>query len=126
MLTCTNRKSVQPALLLANWGDEVPTHEKHDFKGIPAWGDRQQITIAKSDMKKPALTILISAPVQDNFRISTMTQYYGGVHTLHADTVHFDTIFDEDSKEFSIDLAAQYNYLIKVLTFSGTVTDVKF
>jgi hypothetical protein len=49
----------EPIILLANFGYELPTHDKHDFKGLHLWDDGQGIFIDKMDMKQSVLTILI-------------------------------------------------------------------
>ncbi len=38
----------EPVILLANYGKEIPTQSKHDFKGIHIWDDGQGIFIRKS------------------------------------------------------------------------------
>lgn len=38
----------QPIILLANYGNQVPTQQQHDFKGIHVWDDGQGIFIRKS------------------------------------------------------------------------------
>lgn len=52
----------EPIVLLANYGSEVPTREKHDFKGMHIWHDGQGIFVRKSEMKERKLTILVEGP----------------------------------------------------------------
>ena len=51
MLHAKNKKSFEPMAMLANWGSGFPTHQKHDLKGLAAWGDRLVISVAKSEVK---------------------------------------------------------------------------
>lgn len=52
----------EPFILLANYGEEVPTQKKHDFKGMQIWDDGQGIFIRKSELKERKLTILVEGP----------------------------------------------------------------
>jgi hypothetical protein len=52
----------EPIVLMANFGSEVPTRNKHDLQAIHTWDDGQGIFIRKSEMKDRVLTILVEGP----------------------------------------------------------------
>jgi hypothetical protein len=57
-------------VLLANYGNEVPSRESYELQGIHTWDDGQGIFIRKSAMRARILTILIEGPEKNILTLS--------------------------------------------------------
>ena len=116
----------EPILLIGNWGNEVPTHEKHDMKGLHIWNDGQGIFLHPDEIKNETITLVLSGPEENVLNLKAETRKLKEPPVLQNYIPYFDEVKADEKKSYIIQVSQDKVYSLKALTFTGALSDFKF